>query len=1140
MLCLLLILLSIGSAGAQVAGSAPDVVSVVVPDIVEVTTKQLETARSAVESDPNITESIKPTLIGHYDQALTWLEETTRVKQEFARLVAKVKGAPERIEELRVDIADTTRPDAAVLQEVSRLSQDQLDLAIIEQTYRLTQSKEELKKQQDALTQLLVGAKGLSEDIAARNSSLERIAVDLETPVPDESQALTQARILALKARRMLRQNELDLLKLKLGSTNTLTSLAQAERDALEGAISRKEPRLAALKERAQEVLEERVKDARAEAEEMQDRSAVLPPVIRVIAGENAQYRNDLEVLIEKEKRVIEGLERIRSGLEEIKTDFEQTRQRVDVVGPSVAIGKMLMRRRSDLPSVQSYRRTSAERVDEISHATDRQIDIDELLRERSDLTAVVSGVDKVLSPELSGGTRAAFLAEASQLARNRREALRELQSVYGRYIGKLTSLDLSERELVSLSGTFTDYIDEQLMWIPGTGIESLVEPSALGGVLLWYLSPSSWFQFVEDIHSLVFGRQGIVVLVILPFCALLLLRRQSRRMLVSIGERTRAIRTDSFLLTIRALGRTLVIVGAWPLLMVGFGWLLTRVPSEAAFTPLIANGMLKAGLILFSLGFLREICLPNGLGDKHLHWSKAVCEALVRELTWVLPFGVILGFLVAVSTGNLVPQSAQIAGQLAFIALMVIAVVFLYRLLRSQGALMLWEQENKPEGALIQLHFIWFPLIVMAPVALALTSALGYQYTAQSLAQQGEITFWFFVVLYLLRELLLRSLYIAERRLRYQDALRRRDELRAQREREEHQEEEGAPVIPVEIEQLDFDQLGEQAEQLIRAGYLFSAVIGTWLIWIDLLPALSFLNNTELPFQASRIVDGVAKQVPVTLGDLVVGLIIVLITILAAKNLPGILEITLLQRLPLDPGARYAITALSQYTIAGIGVFTAFSTLGLQWSSIQWLVAALSVGLGFGLQEIVANFISGIILLFERPIRVGDRVTISNTTGVVSRIRIRATTITNYDKQELLIPNKQIITGEVINWTLTDKVNRILLTIGVAYGTDVQRAMQLLVDAANENTEVISDPKPVASFEAFGDNALTLFLRAYLDDMDNRLTTITALHNAVNDKFNEAGIEISFPQRDIHLDTLKPLEVRISRNPGPLDGVSG
>jgi potassium efflux system protein len=268
-----------------------------------------------------------------------------------------------------------------------------------------------------------------------------------------------------------------------------------------------------------------------------------------------------------------------------------------------------------------------------------------------------------------------------------------------------------------------------------------------------------------------------------------------------------------------------------------------------------------------------------------------------------------------------------------------------------------------------------------------------------------------------------------------------------------------------------------------------------------------------------------------VTLADLTLGLIMLVITVLAAKNIPGVLEIALLQRLPLDAGARYAIASLTQYLIAGIGVFVAFSTLGLQWSNIQWLVAALSVGLGFGLQEIVANFISGIILLFERPIRVGDVVTIDNITGKVSRIRIRATTIINWDKQELLIPNKEFITGRVINWTLTDKINRIVINVGIAYGSDVERAMQLMLEAAGENENVLDDPKPVVSFEGFGDNALILILRSYLGSMDYRIDTITALHQAINAKFNAAGINIAFPQRDIHLSANAPLDVRLHRD---------
>jgi len=1096
-----------------------------------VTLEQLDAAKKAAESDTGIAESIKPGILALYDQAGNWLTEAGRVKEEFATLKAQVDGAPARIEMLRAALLTGVAQRVSSELKIEDMSLEQLELAVIEETAALSRDKDELKRQRDTLAQLLVGAKGLSVDIADRTRALENIDRDLNTPVPNEAAAMTQARTLALRARSLLRQAELELLRLRLASINTLTGLAQAERDLLEARIAAREPRLTALKEQAQESLEEQVRDARREAEKLESRTAELPEAIQFIARENAQFRIELEDLVDRETKVNTELEKIQIGLETIESDFERTRQRVDVVGPTEAIGKMLQRRRDDLPSVRSYRRTSAERVDEISRATDRQIGIDELLRERGDIQSVVEGVARGLAPDLPGGTKAAFLDETAKLARDRRDALRDLQTVYGSYISQLTSLDLAERQLVSISKTYTDYIDDQLMWIPSSGIEALAEPAASGRLLLWLLSPDNWLKLTKDLWSLYVSKPVILSLAVGLFVVILLMRPLISKRIVYIGEKTRAIRTDSFLLTIRTLVLTLIIVGVWPLLMVSVGWLMSRLPTADAFSMLTANGLVEAGSIMFGLGFLRQICLPGGLGDRHLNWSPAIRESLAREIGWLLPLAVPLGFLVAFSSGTMVPQSARILGQLAFIGFMVTAMVFLYRLLHRRSELMKALWRANPEGVLVQLHFTWFSLFMVSPLALAVTSAMGYQYTALTLQQQAVNTFWFFVVLFLLRELLLRSLYIAERRLRYQDAIRRRDELRAQRAREEQDEEE-ASAIHVEIPDLDYEQLGEQAKRLVRAAFLFSAVIGTWVIWSDLLPALGFLNNTELPFQASRIVDGVARDVPVTLGDLVVGLIIVLITVLAAKNLPGILEITLLQRLPLDAGARYAITALSQYLIAGIGVFTAFSTIGLKWSSIQWLVAALSVGLGFGLQEIVANFISGIILLFERPIRVGDRVTISNTTGIVSRIRIRATTITNYDKQELLIPNKQIITGEVINWTLTDKVNRVLITVGVAYGADVERAMQLLIEAAEENPEVLEDPKPIASFEAFGDNALTLFLRAYLGDMDNRLNTITALHQAINEKYNQAGIEISFPQRDVHFDAKTPLEIRVSRAP--------
>jgi potassium efflux system protein len=267
-----------------------------------------------------------------------------------------------------------------------------------------------------------------------------------------------------------------------------------------------------------------------------------------------------------------------------------------------------------------------------------------------------------------------------------------------------------------------------------------------------------------------------------------------------------------------------------------------------------------------------------------------------------------------------------------------------------------------------------------------------------------------------------------------------------------------------------------------------------------------------------------------VNLADVVIGLLILGITLFAAKNLSGLLEFTFLRRLRLDAGGNYAIVTLCQYTIVAIGIMVALSSIGLQWSKIQWLVAALSVGLGFGLQEIVANFVSGIILLLERPVRIGDIVSVGGADGYVSRIKIRATTILTWEKKELIIPNKEFITGQVLNWTLSDSLNRILLSVGVAYGSDVRKAMELMKEAAVENEHVVVEPEPIVTFEAFGNDALMLYLRCYITSLENRLATMTALHQAVYDKFGEAGIVIAFPQRDVHIDTSKPLEIEVRR----------
>ena len=236
-------------------------------------------------------------------------------------------------------------------------------------------------------------------------------------------------------------------------------------------------------------------------------------------------------------------------------------------------------------------------------------------------------------------------------------------------------------------------------------------------------------------------------------------------------------------------------------------------------------------------------------------------------------------------------------------------------------------------------------------------------------------------------------------------------------------------------------------------------------------------------------------------------------------RALPGLLEASLFRRL--GPGERYAYVTIVSYTVVLAGIALAFDAIGVGWSSIQWLVAAVGLGLGFGLQEIFANFVSGLIILFERPIRVGDTVSVGDINGTVTKIRIRATWITGFDRKELIVPNKTFVTGQLINWTLSDPVLRLEIPVGIAYGSDTDRATEVLHRVARESVLVLHDPPPQVFFLSFGDSALSFELRVFVRGVARRFRARHELHMDIDKAFREAGIEIAFPQRDVHVRSL-------------------
>jgi potassium efflux system protein len=326
----------------------------------------------------------------------------------------------------------------------------------------------------------------------------------------------------------------------------------------------------------------------------------------------------------------------------------------------------------------------------------------------------------------------------------------------------------------------------------------------------------------------------------------------------------------------------------------------------------------------------------------------------------------------------------------------------------------------------------------------------------------------------------------------------------------------------------LDLVTVDVQTRRLLRGALLVSLVLGAGMIWADLVPAFKFLDHWRLWSYTETITPEAAPGQPapaptivlhwITLREVLMALGILVMTTVASRNLPGLLEIAWLRLLPIDSAGRYALVALARYVVIVVGTVSAFNAIGVGWSNVQWLAAAMTVGLGFGLQEIFANFVSGLIILFERPMRVGDTITVSGVSGKVTRIRARATTITDWDNKELIVPNREFITGQLVNWTLSDPVIRLVCNVGVAYNTDPQLTARLLHDVAAAHPLVLTQPAPKAILAEFGASSLDFELCVYISGVDHLLSVRHDLNVQIERVFREAGIEIAFPQCDIHL----------------------
>ncbi len=953
---------------------------------------------------------------------------------------------------------------------------------------------------------------------AEARKQLETLAAALAAPA--QPGPVGSAAHLAQAARQRELEAALDARGKELNYYKQTNDLVSPRRERAEQEVARLEKRVKELEAEVNaERLEEAEHSAEKAAQETED-AAQKHPAVLALAEANAKLSKELTPSAERLKRAAGERKAIQDERATLAADYEEVKDLVEKSGLTDAVGIQLRQRHTTLPDPRTVRAAQLAREAELSNA---QIEYFRFKDEHERLAGYREKWETIVEELFASlGKRAPATPSGQedidrlvQLLEQRRAMLDTLQDQALHYIEELSTIEAEHVQHAQTARDYAEYIDGRVLWIRST------EP--LDGTTLahaWRTWQHQWLggQWLEVLRT--FGRDFVShplldVLLLAVFGPWFLMQRKLRRHLWDVGEQAAKSTTCRFWFTARAIWLTALISAFWPALLWTLGWRLgaplEAVPADDDATQLaraLASGLQTVAIVYLAGDLLRHLCRGRGLAEAHFGWPQSSLRSIRRNVRWLMVFAVPLALVVWTMEQHPDLQRNSL-GRLAFIGWLLAAAVFLQRVLSPNSGVLSELIAYNRGGWLDRLSFAWRPLAIGGPVALALLAAVGYYYTAIQLVGRLQATAWLLLGALVAWAVVLRWLLLARRQMAINQARQRREAALAQADAEA-----SAAPAPDALPELNLSAINTQTRQLIASFAVLAVMLGVWLIWVDVLPALGMLD---------RFVVWGEKTVGnhVTLSDAFVVLVIATMTTIAARNIPGLLEIAILQRLPLDSGLRYAVTAVSKYLITIVGITAACAQMGIRWEKVQWLVAAISVGLGFGLQEIFANFISGLIILFERPVRPGDVVTVGDVTGCVTQIRIRATTITDWDRKELLVPNKELISGRVVNWTLSDRVVRLTVKLGVAYGSDVARVTQILTRLINEQSGLLSDPPPSVTFEGFGESTLDFVVRGMLISLDETLRVKHQLNTKIEAEFRAAGIEIAYPQRDVHVRSL-------------------
>ncbi|CAI0911064.1 Potassium efflux system KefA precursor [Serratia rubidaea] len=1062
--------------------------------------KQAESNKNAANQAETV-EALQSALnrLAERTESLTRTEQYQKVIDDF----------PKMAQQLRRQLAVES---AKILPNGDNLPTSELEQQILQTSSQLLEQARLMQQEQDRSREISDSLGQLPQQQTEARRTLTETQRRLQAlpPNPTKPQALAQLYLLQTEAAaRKAKVNELDLAQL---SANNRQELARMRAEVFKKRHEKLDVQLQALRNNLNNQRQREAELALKKTEQLAEQSGELPKSI----SEQLQINRELSTALNNQAQ---RMDLISSQQRQAASQTLQVRQAMSTIieqaqwlGSSPVLGETLRAQVSTLPEMPKPQQLDSD----MAQLRVQRLQFENQLEKLPQRAQSIKQDD---GSELTPGQKQIIDAQL----RTQRELLNSLLSGCDTQILELTKLKVANTQLVDALNEIKDATHRYLFWVPDVSPLTLAYPINVAHDLTRLLSLDTLSQLSGAFVMMVTSRSTLVPI----FGALLLVifsistRKHYHAFLERSSSKVGKVTQDQFYLTLRNVFWSILVALPLPVLWAALGFGLQNAwPYPVAVA--IGDGVTATLPILWVCMISATFAHPRGLFIVHFGWPVRQVSRAMRY--YKMSIWLIVPLIMALITfDNLNDREfSNTLGRLCFILLCVALLLVTSSLKRAGIPLYL---DKKGSGENMVNTALW-GVLMSAPLLAALASTIGYLATAQALLARLEtsVAIWFFllVVYHIIR----RWMLIQRRRIAFDRAKQRRAEILAQRARGEdetsntHVTGSNEGSIDIDETEIDLDAISAQSLRLVRSILTMIALVSVIFLWSEIHSAFAFLENISL-WNVTSTSNGVDSVQSITLGAVLIAVLVIMVTTQLVRNLPALLELAVLQHLDLSPGTGYAITTITKYLLLLIGAILSFSWIGIEWSKLQWVVTALTFGLGFGMQEIFSNFISGLIILFEKPIRIGDTVTIRNLTGSVTKINTRATTISDWDRKEIIVPNKAFITEQFVNWSLSDAITRVVLTVPAPAEANSEEVTKILTDAARRCSLVLDTPPPEVYLVDLQQGIQIFELRIYAAEMGHRMPLRHEMHQLILAGYREHGITLPYPPFQVRTDTL-------------------